>query len=127
MTLSPVMQNLLNHGRIGPLVPPLQSIEIDGVIITNRDVIEYYLLRATAAYTRSGGTEKPSGHLSAVCTYRGRLYVRLANVNGQLAVYRITNSIYEHKVSGGSSFRLRRLKKWHNAVFTAPEFSGVIL
>lgn len=131
MTLSPAMQNLIKHGPIGPPAPPAppapppQSIEVDGVTITKHDMIEYYLSRAMSAYARSGGTDQPSSHLSTVCTYRGRSYVRLANINGPLAVYRITNSIYGHKGSGGSNFRLQRLTKWHKAVFTAPEVSGI--
>jgi hypothetical protein len=62
--------------------------------------------RAMAAYFRYCKKEnyipdQPSGSSSGECTVQGREYVRLANVRGLLAVYRI-------KPDG----LLRRLKRW---------------
>lgn len=125
MALSPAMQKLMKHGRVGPPAPPRQSIVVNGVTITKRDMVDYYVSRAMKAYARSGGIEQPAAARSTVCDYKGRRYVRLANVNGPLAVYRITHSIYEHKSSGGMPYRLRRLKKWHKAIFQAPEPTGI--
>ena len=56
--------------------------------------------RAFAAYFRTGGTEQPSNKSGVV--HAGNLdYVRLFNVNGTLAVYRID-----------TVGRLKRLKRW---------------
>jgi len=46
------------------------------------------LRRALKAYFRSGGVEMPSGG-SGVVVLKGLKYVRLANVNGTIAVYGI--------------------------------------
>jgi hypothetical protein len=59
-----------------------------------------YTRRAIAAYYRTGGIDQPSS-ASGLRIVNGRHYVRLLNVNGLLAVYRVENS-----------GRLKRLKRW---------------
>ena len=62
-----------------------------------------YLSRAYAAYFRTEGTARtaqPSSN-SDICEHDGKEYVVLRNINGVLAVYRITNS-----------GQLKRLKRW---------------
>jgi hypothetical protein len=61
---------------------------------------EYYR-RALAAYFRTGGRDQPATGLSDEYEVNGREYVRLANVQGILAVYRVKPEGF-----------LRRLKRW---------------
>jgi hypothetical protein len=60
------------------------------------------LRRAFAAWYRTGGTDQPAGD-GEVRTVGGLTYVRLVNLNGILAVYRVE-----------SSGRLKRLKRFPN-------------
>lgn len=66
-----------------------------------------YLNRAIAAYYRAGdkGLLQQPSNASGETEYNGRQYVVLRNVNGVLAVYRITNS-----------GQLKRLKRWPSAL-----------
>lgn len=57
--------------------------------------------RAMAAYFRAGNTEQPGESSSEVRDIEGRHYVVLRNVNGVLAVYRLTNQ-----------GKLRVLRRW---------------
>jgi len=59
-----------------------------------------YLSRAMAAYFRAGNTIQPANS-SGVQECNGKKYVVLRNVNGILAVYRIT-----------TSGQLKKLKRW---------------
>jgi len=59
-----------------------------------------FVERAMKAWFRAGGEELPS-NLSDEVSHDGLRYVVLENVNGVLAVYRITNSE-----------KLRRLRRW---------------
>lgn len=63
--------------------------------------------RAMKAWFRAGGEDLPS-NLSDEVSHNGLRYVVLANVNGTLAVYRITNNE-----------KLRRLKRWPKALEAA--------
>jgi hypothetical protein len=56
--------------------------------------------RAVAAYFRSGETDQPQGRAISY-TVNGLTYIVLRNVNGVVAVYRVTNR--------GD---LKRLKRW---------------
>jgi len=60
-----------------------------------------YFNRALAAYFRYGGTEQPNHGHSGEQEHNGKRYVVLRNVNGILAVYRIT-----------TDGQLKRLKRW---------------
>ncbi len=57
--------------------------------------------RALAAYFRTGGMDQPAIGDSEVVSVDRLQYVRLANVNGTLAVYRVD-----------TVGRLKRLKRW---------------
>jgi hypothetical protein len=63
-----------------------------------------YVRRATAAWFKSGGTEQPNNE-SDLVKHDGKNYVRLVNVNGVLAVYRVRNDDM-----------LRRMKRWPDAL-----------
>ncbi|NPV89241.1 MAG: hypothetical protein HPY50_00515 [Firmicutes bacterium] len=65
-----------------------------------------FLNRAISAYYRTGGPnmQQPSNSSEEV-EYNGKYYVVLRNVNGILAVYRITNT-----------GQLKRLKRWPKAL-----------
>jgi len=49
---------------------------------------EELVRRAMAAWFRSGGTDQPS-NASDIIEHEGKLYVRLLNVRGVMAVYRV--------------------------------------
>jgi len=59
-----------------------------------------YMNRAYAAYYKAGDQDHP-GDMSGVQEHDGKEYVVLRNINGVLAVYRITRS-----------GQLKRLKRW---------------
>lgn len=59
------------------------------------------LRRATAAWFRYGGMDQPNQGLSEVEEIEDRVYVVLRNINGILAVYRLT-----------SQNKLRKLRRW---------------
>lgn len=71
------------------------------------------LLRAKSAWYRAGNSEQPAS-TSHVTEYEGRKYVVLENVNGLLAIYRVT--------VGG---QLKRLKRWPPGVTEQTEQSAV--
>ena len=60
--------------------------------------------RAMAAYLRTGGAMQPGETDSSVVKHGGLDYVRLANVNGTLAVYRVRTVNGAHVLKG--------LKRW---------------
>jgi hypothetical protein len=62
--------------------------------------------RALAAYWRAGATEQPTD--PTLVTVDGLDYVTLSNVNGILAVYRVTTVQGEPK--------LKRLRRWPRAI-----------
>jgi hypothetical protein len=68
--------------------------------------VDDYLNRAITAYYRFGGEflQQPA-NTSGVTEHNGKQYVVLKNVNGVLAVYRITNT-----------GQLKRLKRWPGAL-----------
>jgi hypothetical protein len=76
-----------------------------------------FICRAMAAYLRSGGTDWP-GAASDVVEHNGKAYVRLVNVNGTLAVYRIQNVPIGSKARLGP--RLKRLKRWSKELDATP-------
>jgi hypothetical protein len=63
--------------------------------------------RAYAAWFRSGGTDQPSND-SGLVEHDGLFYVRLVNVNGTLAVYRVRTVNGEPVLKG--------LKRWPAAL-----------
>lgn len=75
----------------------------------------FFMGRALAAYFRSGATEQPSKALSNVFSYKNREYVRLMNVRGALAVYRIREGYYDARYDCWRH-QLRRLKRWPRAM-----------
>jgi hypothetical protein len=64
-----------------------------------------YLKRAMGAYFRFGGIDQPSKDESGERQHDGKDYVVLKNVNGVLAVYRIT-----------TSGQLKKLKRWPSEI-----------
>lgn len=63
--------------------------------------------RAYAAWNRKDELDQPSQSVSGVTQSGGKWYVRLANTNGILAVYRVLNS-----------GKLRRLRRWPESLET---------
>ena len=57
--------------------------------------------RATAAWFRAGNTAQPNASDSGTLEIEGRVYVVLRNVEGPLAVYRLTGQ-----------GKLRSLRRW---------------
>ncbi len=73
--------------------------------MTYRSYDEHYVNRAMAAYFRGAKLDsmplQPNSGISCIEVHDGKNYVVLRNINGVLAVYRIT-----------TSGQLKRLKRW---------------